>query len=191
MRASSDLSDLSSYWKDQRSAHRRMGVVKSVVLGRVVHRKVPILVRSKYCAVACAGWYGTAVAVLLSFVVALIVVVLVFGWLLSTCVSLLMFLSLSGLGKHENDFKLGDIGAPSHPTPRPPSPQGFRQARCGGEGPRERVHRGVAARGLLEETGRCPDPSTGATEALPGILLDSGRGRGWRVFSGVLLLGGK
>ncbi|CAM9801119.1 unnamed protein product, partial [Ectocarpus sp. 12 AP-2014] len=39
MRASSDLSDLSSYWKDQRSAHRRMGVVKSVVLGRVVHGK--------------------------------------------------------------------------------------------------------------------------------------------------------
>ncbi|CAB1118703.1 unnamed protein product [Ectocarpus sp. CCAP 1310/34] len=39
MRASSDLSDLSSYWKDQRSAHRRMGVVKSVVLGRIVHGK--------------------------------------------------------------------------------------------------------------------------------------------------------
>ncbi|CBJ27434.1 conserved unknown protein [Ectocarpus siliculosus] len=39
VRASSDLSDLSSYWKDQRSAHRRMGVVKSVVLGRVVHGK--------------------------------------------------------------------------------------------------------------------------------------------------------
>ncbi|CAM9536503.1 unnamed protein product [Ectocarpus fasciculatus] len=39
MRASSDLSELSSYWKDQRSAHRRMGVVKSVVLGRVVHGK--------------------------------------------------------------------------------------------------------------------------------------------------------
>ncbi|CAM9267073.1 unnamed protein product [Ectocarpus sp. 6 AP-2014] len=39
MRASSDLSDSSSYWKDQRSAHRRMGVLKSVVLGRVVHGK--------------------------------------------------------------------------------------------------------------------------------------------------------
>lgn len=88
-------------------------------------------------------------------------------------------------------MKLGVNGVPSHPTPYPPSPQGFGQARCGGEGPREHFHRGVAARGLLEETRRCPGPFTGATEGLPGILLDSVRGRGWRVFSGVLLFGGK
>ncbi|CAM9144981.1 unnamed protein product, partial [Scytosiphon promiscuus] len=40
IRASSDLSDLASFWKDQRSTHRRMGVVKSVVLGRLVHGQV-------------------------------------------------------------------------------------------------------------------------------------------------------
>ncbi|CAM9922542.1 unnamed protein product, partial [Laminaria digitata] len=40
LRASSDLSALSSFWKDQRSNDRRMGVIKSVVLGTLVHRQV-------------------------------------------------------------------------------------------------------------------------------------------------------
>lgn len=103
MRASSDLSDLSSYWKDQRSAHRRMGVVKSVVLGRVVHGKVLILIQSKMLCgrmrrvVRGGGGGGVMVCCRVHRRC-------YFGldWLLSN-VCCCLFLSLSGLGKHESD----------------------------------------------------------------------------------------
>lgn len=45
VKASSDLSDLSYFWKEQRSTHRRMGVIRSIVLGKLVHGQVYVVLR--------------------------------------------------------------------------------------------------------------------------------------------------